>query len=103
MLEIMKTTDKNNVIIKVKGRIDTDNASHLASTLQESVSHTTNEVLVLDCEELQYMSSAGLRLLLQTRKQVGEERFKLINVTETLKEILVVTGFDNFLKIDYRE
>lgn len=102
MLEITKVTDKNNVLIKVKGRIDTDNASNLASALQESVNRTTNEVLVLDCEELQYMSSAGLRLLLQTRKQVGENRFKLINVTDVLKEILLVTGFDSFLKIEYK-
>jgi anti-anti-sigma factor len=100
MLEIVKIERPDSITLKAKGRIDTNNAANLASALQESVSRTTNETIVLDCENLQYMSSVGLRLLLQTRKQVGEDRLKLVNVTDVVYDILNVTGFDSFLKVE---
>ena len=100
MLEIVKIENPGSITLKTKGRIDTDNAANLASALQDSVSKTTNEIIILDCENLQYMSSAGLRLLLQTRKQVGEDRLKLVNVTDIVYEILNVTGFNSFLNVE---
>lgn len=100
MLEIAKIVSPDSITLKTTGRIDTDNAANLASALQDSVSGTTNEIIILDCEHLQYMSSAGLRLLLQTRKQVGENRLKLVNVTDVVYEILNVTGFDSFLNVE---
>ena len=52
----------------------------------------------IDCTQLQYVSSAGLRVLLMMYKSLADKsRFKLLNVSDEVKEILEVTGFDQFL------
>ena len=100
MLEIEKQVDITGIILSIKGRIDTNNASVFASVLQEGCRELGKGTLFIDCKHLEYMSSAGLRLLLTTRKQVNEGQLKLINVTDLVYEILSVTGFDSFLEVE---
>ena len=88
-----------NTTLEVAGRLDTVTAPSLEKTVSELVGETKN--LVLDLKGLEYISSAGLRVLLGTQKkmqQVGS--MKLINVCETVMDVLEMTGFADILTIE---
>ena len=94
---IIRTDGK---VIKVSGRMDTNNAYVLDATLQ---SIKAPDKAVIDCDELEYTSSADLGVLLRARKRLGEDNIKLINVGELLFEIFQVTGFDTMLTIERKQ
>ena len=92
----MKKTDAETVL-KVSGRLDTTTAPVLDKTISEEISANTN--LVLDLEELVYISSAGLRILklayMAVRKKDGELQLK--NVNRLVMEVFEMTGFAGLL------
>ena len=95
-LEIKKTTDE--IILEVTGRLDTTTAPALDKTINETLGEIKSLVLDLKC--LEYISSAGLRVLLSAQKkmqQVGE--MKLINVCEAVMDVFEMTGFADILTI----
>ena len=83
--------------VSVEGRLDTITASDFESALINN-SNGVNSV-VIDCEKLVYVSSAGLRVLLSTHKRM-KGAMKLINVCELVMEVLEVTGFADILVIE---
>ena len=99
MLNIQKTKEDDCILYQLEGRLDTVTAPELETALQESLDETAN--LVLDFEKLDYISSAGLRVLLAAQKIINTQgTMKVIHVNDTIMEIFEVTGFNEILTIE---
>lgn len=99
MMTVEKTLNGAELNIKVAGRLDTTTAPELEKELTESISGA--EKLALDFADLEYLSSAGLRVLLQAQKIMNKQGEMVVkNVNETIMEIFEVTGFTDFLTIE---
>ena len=90
---------KNEGILNVSlaGRLDTTTAPELESFFGENLGKTTS--LTIDCTELAYVSSAGLRVLLAAQKRM-KGAMKLQNVCELVMEVFEMTGFTDILVIE---
>ena len=96
---IEKECNANVNTLKVVGRLDTTTAP----TLEAAVSEVTAscERLVLDFAGLEYISSAGLRVILKAQKAMAAKGgMKLLHVNETIMEIFEITGFSDILDIE---
>ena len=92
---------KNNqeTIIEIAGRLDTITAPALDKTIHEDIGDTKN--LVLDVKGMEYISSAGLRVLLAAQKKMQKiGSMKVINVCEDVMEVFEMTGFADILVIE---
>lgn len=99
MLDIRKTTENATVTIALEGRLDTLTAPMLEKELLSSLEGADR--LVMDFEKLDYISSAGLRVLLSAQKTMSRRGgMKLRNVNATILEIFDVTGFADILTIE---
>ena len=99
MLNIKNTREEARLTVALEGRLDTTTAPDLEKNLQESIQGV--EELTMDFEKLDYISSAGLRVLLSTQKIINKQgSMKLCHVNESIMEILEVTGFVNILTIE---
>ena len=86
-------------IMKVSGRLDTTTAPALEATATETVANC--DQLVLDFAGLEYISSAGLRVILKAQKSMAAKGGMIIkNVNETIMEIFEITGFSDILTIE---
>lgn len=96
-IEIIKNAEET--IIEVAGRLDTITAPALDKAINEDIEGTKD--LVLDLASLEYISSAGLRVLLAAQKKmqrVGSMKVK--NVCESIMEVFEITGFADILEIE---
>lgn len=99
MLKINQTRNEKNVTVELEGRLDTNTAPELEAAFGEILEGV--ESLVLDFEKLEYVSSAGLRVLLSAQKTMTKQgEMKLVHVNETIGEIFEVTGFCDILTIE---
>ena len=99
MLNINKTQNEKNLVIALEGRLDTMTAPDLESQLQASIAGV--EHLSFDLAKLEYISSAGLRVLLSAQKTMNKQGDMVVkNTTEEVKEIFEVTGFTYILTIE---
>ena len=99
MLNIEKAFDGSKLQVTLDGRLDTLSSPNLEREL-ESVIHDVTE-LVFDLEKLQYLSSAGLRVLLDAAQIMEEQgEMKVVNVSDSVMSIFSVTGFDEILTIE---
>ena len=95
-IEIKRNTDET--IIALVGRLDTTTAPVLDKTINSDIEDTTN--LVLDLKGLEYISSAGLRVLLGAQKRMQKiGSMKVTNVCEAVKDVFEMTGFADILTI----
>jgi len=91
-------SEGKKLTITLAGRLDTTTAPRLETELKQNISGV--EELVLDFAELEYLSSAGLRVLLAAQKVMNRQGSMLVrNVNETIMEIFEVTGFADVLTI----
>ena len=98
MLNIRKTIENGNAVFSLEGRLDTVTAPELEKELKESFGGLRD--LTLDFSKLEYISSAGLRVLLAAQKVMNQQgSLKITNVNETIMEIFEVTGFMDILTI----
>ena len=98
-MTIEKKLNGSELNIAITGRLDTTTAPQLEAELKESLGGI--EKLVLDFSALEYLSSAGLRVLLSTQKLMNKQSEMIIkNVNETINEIFEVTGFIDILTIE---
>lgn len=98
-MEITKTQEGTKLTVAVSGRLDTNTAPELDAAIKESIEGMTE--VVLDIADLEYISSAGLRVLLSTQKTMMRQgSMKVINVQEPVMEVLEVTGFSDILTIE---
>jgi len=97
-MTIEKMSEGKKLTITLAGRLDTTTAPRLETELKQNISGV--EELVLDFAELEYLSSAGLRVLLAAQKVMNRQGSMLVrNVNETIMEIFEVTGFADVLTI----
>lgn len=97
-MKIEKTIDGNKLTVKLDGRLDTNTAPELEKELKEALSGVKE--LVFDFNDLKYISSAGLRLILSTQKTMNQQGTLVIeNVNDLIMEIFETTGFDDVLTI----
>ena len=98
-MTIEKNLNGTELTITIAGRLDTTTAPQLEAELKQSMSGV--EKLVLDFTALEYLSSAGLRVLLALQKVMNKQGEMIIkNVNETINEIFEVTGFIDILTIE---
>ena len=98
-MTINKLQEGNTLIIALEGRLDTMTSPELEKELKESMDGA--ESLVLDFGKLDYISSAGLRVLLSAHKQMKNKGGLTVkNVNEVVQEIFDVTGFADILTIE---
>ena len=99
-MTIEKNLNGTELTVKVSGRLDTTTAPELEAEVMGAISGVTK--LVLNFEALEYLSSAGLRVLLQAQKTMNKQGGEMIikNVNDTINEIFEVTGFSDVLTIE---
>ena len=98
-MTITKNQDGATLEIALEGRLDTTTSPMLENELKEALPGVTE--LTLDLEKLEYISSAGLRVLLAAQKTMSKQgAMKLINVNEIIMEIFEITGFSDILTIE---
>ena len=98
-MKITKTTEGSTLNLSLEGRLDTTTAPELEMLLNASLDGVTN--LVFDFSGLDYLSSAGLRVLLTAQKRMSKQgSMKLLQVNDTVKEVFEITGFADFLTIE---
>ena len=97
-LKIEKKNTETKTLALV-GRLDTVTAPELEAEISTIL--PTAESLVLDMEKLEYISSAGLRVILKTQKALTQKAgLRLINVSDDVREVFDITGFSDFLTIE---
>ena len=98
-MTINKTTDGTELKLGLEGRLDTTTSPQLENELKQNISGVT--VLVIDMEKLDYISSAGLRVLLSAQKVMNKQGSMTVkNVSPDIMEIFEVTGFVDILNIE---
>ena len=97
-MDIYKEKNEGTLLVTVKGRLDTTTAPLLEQELAASLDDVTD--LVLDFSELEYLSSAGLRVLLGAQKRMNQEGSMVVkNVNQLIMEVIDITGFSGILTI----
>ena len=98
-MTITKTQNGTDLTLVLEGRLDTITAPELEAELKKSLGDA--ETLCLDFTKLDYISSAGLRVLLSAHKVMSAKGgMKIVNVNEIVKEVFEVTGFAHILTIE---
>ena len=93
-MTINKNKYENTLTVVIEGRLDTTTAPQLEAELKESLKGITT--LVIDMSALEYISSAGLRVLLSAQKIMNKQgEMKVAGASETIMEIFEVTGFND--------
>lgn len=98
-MEIIESRDGSRVVLKIVGRLDTNTSPQLDAYLKTNV--TSDGGLVFDMSELDYVSSAGLRVILATHKvMVSRGGLVVTRVKDSVMEVLEATGFTDVLTIE---
>lgn len=99
MLNIKKSKENTTVVLSLGGRLDTTTAPELEKAVVNSYEGITD--LIIDMKDLEYVSSAGLRVLLAAQKTMNKQgNMTIKNVNETVMEIFEITGFLDILTIE---
>ena len=98
-MTIDKKLEGTTLTLALEGRLDTPTSPDLEEALAASLDGVTE--LVFDFSKLDYLSSAGLRVLLSAQKRMNKQgSMKLRHVNDTVKEVFDITGFADFLTIE---
>ncbi len=98
-MEISKKSQGSTLELAVSGRLDTTTAPMLEAELKRSIDGVTE--LYFDFTALEYLSSAGLRVLLAAQKVMNKQgKMAIRNVNETISEVFEITGFSEILTIE---
>ena len=98
-MTITKKQNGTTLELALEGRLDTTTSPELEKELDGVLDGV--EELIMDFSNLEYISSAGLRVLLAAHKTLhGKGRMKVVNPNEIVREVFEVTGFDNILTIE---
>jgi anti-sigma B factor antagonist len=98
-MTIDKQINGSELTLSLTGRLDTTTAPELEAVIKENIDGVTN--LVMDFAGLEYLSSAGLRVILSAQKTMNKQGEMVIrNVNETINEVFEITGFIDILTIE---
>ncbi|MBQ6559937.1 MAG: anti-sigma factor antagonist [Erysipelotrichaceae bacterium] len=95
LIDVKKHEDE--FVICLKGHIDSNNAASIEKEITEARTEQNGLPLVIDCSDLQYISSAGLRIILRLKKECADLR--IINVSSEVYEIFDITGFTQMMSV----
>lgn len=100
-MRIIKDVKDKNVVLAIEGRLDTVTSNQLASELSVVFEGETVN-LVFDFTQLEYISSAGLRVILTAQKKVNSlgTKMKITGANDSVKEIFDITGFSGIIEIN---
>ncbi|HZJ91112.1 MAG: STAS domain-containing protein [Clostridiaceae bacterium] len=100
-MEIRRTIGEDTITIEVEGRLDTVTSSQLEQEVSEVFEEEKSNI-VFDFTSLEYISSAGLRVLLASQKQVNSlgTEMRIVGANDVVKEIFEITGFSDIMQID---
>ena len=99
MLNISKEMENTRLTFSLEGKLDSVTSNDLESEIMNSLEGV--EELVVDCEKLEYVSSAGLRVLLAALKLMNKQgTMKVTNVCDEIMSIFEMTGFSEILTIE---
>ena len=100
MLNINKVKDGTTLTISIEGRLDTTTAPQLENVVNAEIEGASE--LIYDLKALDYISSAGLRVLLSSQKVMNKQGSMIVkNVSEEVLEIFEVTGFSDIFTIEW--
>lgn len=97
----VKIIEKDNVLTAVlNGRLDTSVSAEVSAAIQPLLDHA-DKTLVLDCKDLSYISSSGLRIFLTIRKAAGAKGGKVVvkDINNEIRQVFMMTGFLNLFEI----
>jgi len=99
-MEVTELKKENYVIIQIRGRLDTTNYNQLETKLMGLIDSGRVRILV-DCSEMDYVSSSGLRVFLMALKKIGpaKGRFVLCSLQENIRDIFGISGFSSIFEI----
>lgn len=99
-MEIIETKQGEASVFKILGRLDSNTSPELEEKISETVGNGTTN-MVIDFEALEYISSAGLRIILKTTKDLKRQNGQLIlcSMQDYVREVFEISGFDSFLPI----
>ena len=98
-MTINKSQNKNELLLTLEGRLDTSTAPELEAALKNSLADITD--LKLDVEKLEYISSAGLRVLLSAQKTMNKQgTMTILHPSDAVMEVFDVTGFSDIFTIE---
>lgn len=98
-MQLSSLKDNNKLTVSVEGKIDTKTAPELEKYVLESLEGISE--LAIDFKKVTYVSSAGLRALLQIQKQIKQQgSMKILNVSENVMDIFEMIGFSNIFTIE---
>lgn len=98
-MQINKTLSGDSLTVALEGRLDTTTAPQLEAELKRSLNGITS--LTLDLAALEYLSSAGLRVILSAQKVMNRQGNMVVkNANDTIMEIFEVTGFSDILNLE---
>ena len=98
-MDLTKQYNEKELTITVKGKIDTINAPDFENEIMDEIGKFDS--LILNLNDLEYISSSGLRVLIAVEKKLSPENISVtIKVNEIIKEIIVISGLDKVLNIE---
>lgn len=98
-MDLIKQYNEKELTITVKDKIDTITAPDFENEIMDEMGKFDS--LIIDFNDLEYISSAGLRVLVATEKKLKPDNIpSVIKVNETIKEILLMSGLDKILNIE---
>ncbi len=98
-MDINKTQDGDKLVIALGGSLDTNTSPELSDVLDSSLPGITD--LTFDFADLEYLSSAGLRVLLAAQNTMDEQgEMRVIHPNEVIKDVFEVTGFSEIMDIE---
>ncbi|MBQ3809206.1 MAG: STAS domain-containing protein [Kiritimatiellae bacterium] len=98
-MNIDKKLEGTTLTVALEGRLDTTTSPELEDVLAASLDGV--DALVFDFAKLDYLSSAGLRVLLSAQKRMNKQgSMKLVHVNDAVKEVFDITGFADFLTVE---
>lgn len=98
-MTIGKDINGTTTVLSIEGRLDTTTAPEFEAAVDSCIGDV--QELVLDCAAMEYVSSAGLRVILKAQKMMNiQGKMKLIHVNDTIMEVLDITGFADMLTIE---
>lgn len=98
-MKITERVDGDQLVMELDGRLDTMSAPDLESELESCLKDVKE--LIFDFSKIEYVSSAGLRVLLHAQKMMHNKgTVKIINTNQLAKEVFSVTGFDSIMDVE---
>ncbi|MBO6262976.1 MAG: anti-sigma factor antagonist [Clostridia bacterium] len=98
MKEVNVNVTENEAVINLVGRVDSNNAHAVEEEITAGLSGAMGKPVTIDAEKLEYISSAGLRVLLHVKKTYND--MKIVNVSSDVYEILDMTGFTQMMTVE---